>query len=259
VRGEREGWGCEPVFSGVGVGGWGWDGGVERVRARAGRATGCALCTCVCVSFCLFVPRFLFVFSIPSTRPRSFFTPLISPQAEKRATHRVRLAMGGASPARPPTAGGASTTGEPPTTPAAGVVLVLIDGVGDVGGPSGAPGSDGGGGGGRGERATTLPPGATPLQAAATPVLDAIAGACVCVLVPAAALKACVDGVQAATKKKRQRPLARRLSTRTHAFFPHPQTPPATGVLGLLDPVEPGRACGSDTAHLSLLGYDPRT
>jgi len=33
---------------------------------------------------------------------------------------------------------------------------------------------------------------------------------------------------------------------------------PATGALGLLDPVEPGRACGSDTAHLSLLGYDPK-
>ena len=30
------------------------------------------------------------------------------------------------------------------------------------------------------------------------------------------------------------------------------------GVCGLVDPVAPGRACGSDTAHLSLLGYDPR-
>uniref|UniRef100_A0A0D6QXB3 Metalloenzyme domain-containing protein n=1 Tax=Araucaria cunninghamii TaxID=56994 RepID=A0A0D6QXB3_ARACU len=30
------------------------------------------------------------------------------------------------------------------------------------------------------------------------------------------------------------------------------------GVSGLMDPVEPGLACGSDTAHLSLLGYDPR-
>ena len=27
---------------------------------------------------------------------------------------------------------------------------------------------------------------------------------------------------------------------------------------GLMDPVEPGLACGSDTAHLSLLGYDPK-
>uniref|UniRef100_A0A0D9XZZ2 Metalloenzyme domain-containing protein n=1 Tax=Leersia perrieri TaxID=77586 RepID=A0A0D9XZZ2_9ORYZ len=32
----------------------------------------------------------------------------------------------------------------------------------------------------------------------------------------------------------------------------------AAGVSGLMDPVEPGLACGSDTAHLSLLGYDPR-
>ncbi|OBZ83553.1 2,3-bisphosphoglycerate-independent phosphoglycerate mutase 1 [Choanephora cucurbitarum] len=32
----------------------------------------------------------------------------------------------------------------------------------------------------------------------------------------------------------------------------------ASGLNGLLDPVEPGLACGSDTAHLSILGYDPR-
>eukprot|EP00002_Diphylleia_rotans_P033821 TRINITY_DN7228_c0_g1_i1.p1 TRINITY_DN7228_c0_g1~~TRINITY_DN7228_c0_g1_i1.p1 ORF type:complete len:443 (-),score=62.61 TRINITY_DN7228_c0_g1_i1:1490-2818(-) len=32
----------------------------------------------------------------------------------------------------------------------------------------------------------------------------------------------------------------------------------ACGINGLLDPVEPGLACGSDTAHLSILGYDPR-
>lgn len=32
----------------------------------------------------------------------------------------------------------------------------------------------------------------------------------------------------------------------------------AGGLNGLLDPVEPGVACGSDTAHLSILGYDPR-
>lgn len=30
------------------------------------------------------------------------------------------------------------------------------------------------------------------------------------------------------------------------------------GVSGLMDPVEPGLGCGSDTAHLSLLGYNPR-
>ncbi|GMH33625.1 hypothetical protein BSKO_01459 [Bryopsis sp. KO-2023] len=31
------------------------------------------------------------------------------------------------------------------------------------------------------------------------------------------------------------------------------------GLNGLMDPVEPGLACGSDTAHLSILGYDPRS
>ena len=35
-------------------------------------------------------------------------------------------------------------------------------------------------------------------------------------------------------------------------------TAAAAGWNGLLDPVEPGLACGSDTAHLSILGYNPR-
>ena len=30
----------------------------------------------------------------------------------------------------------------------------------------------------------------------------------------------------------------------------------SAGVNGLMDPVEAGLGCGSDTAHLSLLGYD---
>ena len=32
----------------------------------------------------------------------------------------------------------------------------------------------------------------------------------------------------------------------------------SAGVNGLMDPVEVGLGCGSDTAHLSLLGYNPR-
>ena len=32
----------------------------------------------------------------------------------------------------------------------------------------------------------------------------------------------------------------------------------AAGYNGLVDPVEPGLACGSDTAHMSLFGYEPR-
>eukprot|EP00033_Pygsuia_biforma_P001402 GCRY01001586.1.p1 GENE.GCRY01001586.1~~GCRY01001586.1.p1 ORF type:complete len:447 (-),score=32.33 GCRY01001586.1:583-1923(-) len=31
------------------------------------------------------------------------------------------------------------------------------------------------------------------------------------------------------------------------------------GICGLMDPVQPGLACGSDTAHLSLFGYPPQT
>ncbi|OQR86503.1 2,3-bisphosphoglycerate-independent phosphoglycerate mutase [Achlya hypogyna] len=30
------------------------------------------------------------------------------------------------------------------------------------------------------------------------------------------------------------------------------------GLSGLMDPVEPGLACGSDTAHMSIFGYDPQ-
>ncbi|KAF0981883.1 hypothetical protein FDP41_011744 [Naegleria fowleri] len=31
-----------------------------------------------------------------------------------------------------------------------------------------------------------------------------------------------------------------------------------TGMNGLMDPVQPGLACGSDTAHMSIFGYEPR-
>lgn len=43
------------------------------------------------------------------------------------------------------------------------------------------------------------------------------------------------------------------------ARLPNLDTVASAGVNGLMDPVEVGLACGSDTAHLSLLGYDPRT
>ncbi|KAH9314668.1 hypothetical protein KI387_023295, partial [Taxus chinensis] len=42
------------------------------------------------------------------------------------------------------------------------------------------------------------------------------------------------------------------------AHTPNLDAMACAGVSGLMDPVEPGLACGSDTAHLSLLGYDPR-
>lgn len=32
----------------------------------------------------------------------------------------------------------------------------------------------------------------------------------------------------------------------------------AGGLNGLMDSVEPALACGSDTAHMSILGYNPR-
>jgi 2,3-bisphosphoglycerate-independent phosphoglycerate mutase len=34
--------------------------------------------------------------------------------------------------------------------------------------------------------------------------------------------------------------------------------PAAAGLNGLVDAVEPGLACGSDTSHMNILGYDPR-
>ncbi|XP_059645746.1 uncharacterized protein LOC132287215 [Cornus florida] len=42
------------------------------------------------------------------------------------------------------------------------------------------------------------------------------------------------------------------------ATIPNLDAIASAGVNGLMDPVEVGLACGSDTAHLSLLGYDPR-
>ncbi|XP_031496083.1 uncharacterized protein LOC116261458 [Nymphaea colorata] len=42
------------------------------------------------------------------------------------------------------------------------------------------------------------------------------------------------------------------------ARTPHMDAIASGGINGLMDPVEPGLGCGSDTAHLSLLGYNPR-
>ena len=47
-------------------------------------------------------------------------------------------------------------------------------------------------------------------------------------------------------------------TTLQHAHTPVMDTIARAGINGLLDPVEPGLACGSDTAHLSIFGYDPR-
>ncbi|GAB4817188.1 hypothetical protein N2152v2_004234 [Parachlorella kessleri] len=42
------------------------------------------------------------------------------------------------------------------------------------------------------------------------------------------------------------------------ATVPYLNAVAAAGFNGLMDPVEPGLACGSDTSHLSIFGYDPR-
>ncbi|XP_075514964.1 uncharacterized protein LOC142549741 [Primulina tabacum] len=42
------------------------------------------------------------------------------------------------------------------------------------------------------------------------------------------------------------------------AHVPNLDAIASAGINGLMDPVEVGLACGSDTAHLSILGYDPR-
>ncbi|GJD09350.1 2,3-bisphosphoglycerate-independent phosphoglycerate mutase [Galdieria sulphuraria] len=43
-----------------------------------------------------------------------------------------------------------------------------------------------------------------------------------------------------------------------YAKTPNLDSLAANGVCGLMDPVQVGLACGSDTAHLSIFGFDPR-
>jgi hypothetical protein len=88
------------------------------------------------------------------------------------------------------------------------IVFVLIDGLADV--------------------SLSSLGGRTPLQAAQTPAMDALAGASIS--------RSFVIPCQFQ-------------HTRTTIFA-------VNGLLGLMDPVEPGLACGSDTAHLSLFGFE---
>ncbi|CAI5478963.1 unnamed protein product [Closterium sp. Yama58-4] len=113
------------------------------------------------------------------------FSPQPSPVPMVSDEPLPRSDMAGGNP--PASNRAPSATDSVPQSITIRVAFVLIDGIGDVAVPSLG--------------------GLTPLEAAHTPNLDAIA---------------------------------------------------AAGVNGLMDPVEPGLACGSDTAHLSLLGYNPR-
>jgi 2,3-diphosphopglycerate-independent phosphoglycerate mutase len=42
-----------------------------------------------------------------------------------------------------------------------------------------------------------------------------------------------------------------------HAVTPTFDAIAASGLCGLMDPVETGLACGSDTAHMNIFGYNP--
>jgi 2,3-bisphosphoglycerate-independent phosphoglycerate mutase len=59
------------------------------------------------------------------------------------------------------------------------------------------------------------------------------------------------------------RPVAHPTPTQTEPSPSAQMRPPrhaaeAAGLNGLMDSVEPGLACGSDTSHMNVLGYDPR-
>jgi hypothetical protein len=135
------------------------------------------------------------------------------------------------------------------------VVLIIIDGVGDVTIP--AFGDN------------------TPLQVAHTPNLDAVAGDStqrVPARQPLHAAADCLLSLGRAQPWLEPLPLLLQTPTPTPAGASTPTENPmqlclfchapalfaAAGVNGLMDPVEPGLACGSDTAHMNILGYDPR-
>lgn len=118
------------------------------------------------------------------------------------------------------------------------VALVLIDGIGDVTIPA------------FGDR--------TPLQVAHVPNMDCIAGK-----------RPTAHDTRAVHSNRTAIHMLCQKCTRTPSFSgpiiakatcirvlsAHPA---AAGINGLVDAVEPGLACGSDTSHMNLLGYDPR-
>ena len=107
--------------------------------------------------------------------------------------------------------------------PVKGLAFVLIDGIGDISIPE------------LGNR--------TPLEAAQCPNLDAIAGT-----------------ASDPWTKKHPTPDSPDMPCDPPPQFAQQElcAPTAAGLNGQLDPVQPGLACGSDTAHLSIFGYDPR-
>lgn len=60
-----------------------------------------------------------------------------------------------------------------------------------------------------------------------------------------------IDGIGDLSQGTSQKTILQNLS------FPTFNSIAYHGFTGLMDPVETGLACGSDTAHLNILGYNP--